>query len=162
MIRETLIYAFKVCFKPEFPDSGFSSLDSESETLLLSKSIPRPRPSLVQLCKTRPSPRLRRVLDRETRYFESESLIPLYKRPPKWSDSKLETSKELKFESESETETCLTMYNETESETSLRSRDSQFRVRDERLGKFCFVASLLILTISRPKASGSLKPHSKI
>ena len=133
----------------EFPESGFSSLDSESETLWLSKSIPRP--SLVQPCKTRPSPRLRRVLDRETRYFESESLIPIYKRPPKWSDSKLETSKELKFESESETETCLTMYNETESEseTSLRSRDSQFRVRDERLGKFCPTAKLWSLQISR-------------
>ena len=125
----------------EFPESEFSSLDSESETLRLSKSIPRPRPSPVQLSKTRPSPRLRRVLDRETRYFESESLIPIYKRPPKWSDSKLETSKELKFESESETETCLTMYNETESEseTSLRSRDSLFRVRDERLGNFWHV-----------------------
>ena len=60
----------------EFPESGFSRLDSESETLRLIKSIPRPRPSLVQPCKTRPSPRLRQVLDRETRYFESESLIP--------------------------------------------------------------------------------------
>ena len=59
---------------PEFPESGFSSLDSESETLLLSKTIPRP--SLVQPCKTRPSPRLRRVLDRETWHFESESIIP--------------------------------------------------------------------------------------
>ena len=97
---------FKCVSNQEFPESGFSSLDSESETLLLSKSIPRPIPSLVQSFKTRPSPRLRPVLDRETRYFESESLIPLYKRPPKWSDSKLETSKELKFESE----TCLTMY----------------------------------------------------
>ena len=53
--------------------------------------------------------------------------------------SKLETRKELKFESESETETCLTMYNETESETILRSRDSQFQVRDERLEKFCSI-----------------------
>ena len=52
---------------PEFPESGFSSLDSESETLLLSKTIP----SLVQPCKTRPSPRLRQVLYRETRYLES-------------------------------------------------------------------------------------------
>ena len=35
------------------------------------------------------------------------------------------------------------MYNETESEseTSLRSRDSLFRVRDERLGKFCSVSA---------------------
>ena len=131
-------FSLESCHVPEFPESGFSSLDSESETLLRNKSIPRPRPSLVQPYKTRPSPRLRRVLDRETRYFESESLIPLYKRPPKWSDSKLETSTELKFESESDTETCLTMYNETESEseTSLRSRDSLFRVRDERLGNF--------------------------
>ena len=64
-----------------FPESRFSSLDSESETLLRNKSIPRP--SLVQPYKTRPSRRLRRVLDRETRYFESESLIPLFKRPPK-------------------------------------------------------------------------------
>ena len=68
-------------------------------------------------------------------------LVPLYKRLPKWSDSKLETSTELKFESESETETYLTMYNETESEseTSLKPRASIFRVRDERLGKFWHV-----------------------
>ena len=63
-------------YKSEFPESEFSSLDSESETLLRNKSIPRPRPSLVQPYKTRPSPRLGLVLDRETRYFESESLIP--------------------------------------------------------------------------------------
>ena len=61
----------KQSFVAEFPESGFSSLDSESQTLLLSKSIPNP--SQVQPCKTRPSPRMRRVLDRENRYFESES-----------------------------------------------------------------------------------------
>ena len=68
---------------PEFPGSEFSSLDSESETLQLTSTIPRPRPSLIPSSKTRPSPRPRRVLDQETRYFESESLIPLYKRPHK-------------------------------------------------------------------------------
>ena len=36
-----------------------------------------------------------------------------------------------KFDSESES--CSTLYNE-ESETSLKPRDSPFRVRDERLG----------------------------
>ena len=44
--------------------------------------------------------------------------------------SKLETRKELKFESESENETCPTMYNETETEsesgTSLRSETRNF------------------------------------
>ena len=60
---------------PEFPGSEFSSLDSESETLQLTSTIPRPIPSLVPSSITRPSPRPRRVLDRETRVFETDSLI---------------------------------------------------------------------------------------
>ena len=51
----------------------FSSLDSESETASGANTRPSPRPSLYNSWITRPIPSPRRVLGRESRYFESET-----------------------------------------------------------------------------------------
>ena len=52
---------------------GSFDSDSESESQSLLPSIPSPRPRLLMAIGPIPSPRLRRVLDRETRCFESET-----------------------------------------------------------------------------------------
>ena len=64
----------------EFPDSEFSSPDSESETAYNVITRPSPRPRLFQVIGSIPSPRLRRVLSRETRYFDTETLLLPYKK----------------------------------------------------------------------------------
>ena len=58
---------------PEFPESPFSRPDFESETAWDVYSRPIPSPSLDHwwISRSRPSPR--RVLRRESRYFESDS-----------------------------------------------------------------------------------------
>ena len=62
-----------VCSKAEFPESPFSRPDFESETAWDVYSRPIPSPSLDHwwISRSRPSPR--RVLRRESRYFESDS-----------------------------------------------------------------------------------------
>ena len=123
--------------KAEFPESPFSRLDFESETDQSWTSSPIPS-SILTWFEHRDRFRVRfRVLSRETRYFESETPI-FHVKPVEISPNfKSQTN----FESDSESETGLTLNIETESdsETSLKTRDSAFRVRDERLGKFCFL-----------------------
>ena len=63
----------KYQWEPEFPDSEFSSPDFESETASGANTRPIPIPSLYNSWITRPIPRPRRVLGRESRYFESET-----------------------------------------------------------------------------------------
>ena len=64
----------------EFPESQFSSPDSETDTKVMKFSRPYPRPRLFQVIDSIPSPRLRRVLSRETRYFDTESFLLPYKK----------------------------------------------------------------------------------
>ena len=58
---------------PEFPESPFSSPDFESETAWDVNTRPIPSPSLDHWWISSPRPSLRRVLRRESRYFESDS-----------------------------------------------------------------------------------------
>ena len=59
------------------PISGLTFLnvdsESESEPHIWRTSGPSPRPRLLKAIGPSPIPRLRRVLNRETRYFESET-----------------------------------------------------------------------------------------
>ena len=97
-----------------------------------------PRPSLKHLWNLRTIPRPRRVQNRETRCFESESSFWTTKSENFGSCLLIFSLPPLKFDSEFETEckTPLKIEADSETETSPEPRDSVFRVRDERLGKF--------------------------
>ena len=116
--------------KQSFPESWFSSLDFESETLRVRVSSPILSSILSRLELW---DRVR-VLSRETRYFESET--PIFHIKPVEISPNFKSDTNFESDSESETGLTLNIETESESETSLKTRDSVFRVRDERLGKF--------------------------
>ena len=96
---------FFIQYVSEFLEFQFSSPDSETETKAILFSRPSPIPRLVRVVSLIPSPRLRRVLSRETRYFDTESpFYPMKSYRFRYQEL-CETSSPKIFESDSESET---------------------------------------------------------
>ena len=142
MKRSTLVInltaAHSLTTNQSFPSPHFWDFESETDQSWTSSPIPSP---ILTWFEHRDRFRVWfRVLSGESWYFESETKI-FHIKPVEISPYfKSETNFE--FDSESETGLTFNIETESESETSLKTRDSVFRVRDERLGKFCLLVLL--------------------